>query len=63
MSLEPERDKHYRRALTDAEIAALWPGSTTWEALFVFARNIEKAHGIEQITPDDQALLRVQEDI
>ena len=49
--------------LTDEEIAALWPGATTWEALFVFARNIERAHGIEKRTPDDPPLHRVQTDL
>ena len=49
-----------QKPLTDDEIAKLWPGSTTWAALFEFARRIEKAHGISEETEEMQ---RVQEAI
>ncbi len=56
MTVEVDGDRSYREPLTDAEIAALWPGATTWAALFKFARRIEHAHGIKKRTADDSTL-------
>jgi hypothetical protein len=44
-----------QKPLTDDEIAALWPGSVTWAALFDFARRIEAAHGIGEDVQGMQA--------
>ncbi|MGA1296230.1 MAG: hypothetical protein ACO3X1_13030 [Burkholderiaceae bacterium] len=63
MTVEVGGDRSYREPLTDAEIAALWPGATTWAALFEFARRIEKAHGIKKRTADDSPMSRMQKDI
>jgi hypothetical protein len=63
MTVELDGDRSYREPLTDAEIAALWPGATTWAALFEFARRIEEAHGIKKRTADDSPLPRMQKDV
>ena len=49
-----------KRPLTDDEIAKLWPGLTTFAAVFEFARRIERAHGIY---PDKKEMLGVQADV
>lgn len=49
-----------RRPLTDDEIAELWPGSTTFAAVYEFARRIERAHGIY---PNEEKMLGVQADV
>jgi len=59
--LEPERERKYR-PLTNEEIAALWPGLTVWNAVYEFARRIERAHGIDERTTDEKTLQRVQTD-
>lgn len=49
-----------RRPLTDEEIAELWPGSVPWSTVFVFARRIERAHGIYL---DEKTMLGMQTDV
>lgn len=49
-----------QKPLTDEEIAKLWPGSTTWAAVFEFARRIERAHGIHDETEE---MLGVQKSV
>lgn len=61
--VDGEGKTSHRRALTDREIAALWPGATTWAALFEFARRIERAHGIEEHPGKGETLPRMQANV
>ena len=42
---------HYRKPLTDEQVSAIWkavPNQALYEAVMVFARDIEAAHGIKE---------------